>query len=645
LIQHRSLVAVARLTLVGVVVCVLLAVWSLRAIAAPPFPWRDRSGVAAPYAPRMYVAPAPRSRPVPVTPDSGSPAPSQPSLVPSIEPTPVEQPSSSPVRTQTFYSPRSADAHYPAGYGIHVGVTQAFLDELIKVESRDAGPVRDCILGAQVVGSQSTETTVHVRLVPNDQQAELEFQLSGVTRNMTENRTPQATIQSEGLHRFEVSKSVTFDGKKLLTRSPSATMYPYQRNRAATTPASSIPLLGPLVSQYALQMANQRRPMAERITAQKITEKVVPQFNNSVDERLTELNSQLRDVLPKHLPLLGISEPTTRVWTTDQQMKVSFAWDTVRSCPEYVPNAVAPGTSELRVALHSEAVKVWLESLPLGGLEIPVDDLDRWQKELQRSLSLRIWGDTRFGESPDKSPGQIVRAGRIPVRMVSDELKTPPRFGEPTIVGPLLVPRPGTGSSLKVPVIQTPPAEPTIDRPLNTPVPERKTDKVPTNDDVPNESPEFSGSDSLAQSTTQMILAKDNPLSVDFESGEAVITLTAAFRIAPAPQTGYHRIRIPLTSQMQGDELVVTPGLAKVETVGTAGPLSELMRMTIEKQVQMRLQPTSWPVERELKREKANPVVIRLNELSSNSGWLTFIWGVKQTIEPNVSNVSTARVW
>jgi len=93
---------------------------------------------------------------------------------------------------------------------------------------------------------------------------------------------------------------------------------------------------------------------------------------------------------------------------------------------------------------------------------------------------------------------------------------------------------------------------------------------------------------------------------------------------------------------MQGDELIVTPGLAKVETVGTAGPLSELMRMTIEKQVQLRLQPTSWPVERELKRENANPIVIRLNELSSNSGWLTFVWGVKQT---SVPSVSAAQVW
>ena len=523
-----------------------------------------------------------------------------------------------------------------------MGVTQKFLDELIMVESHDAGPVRDCILGAQVIGSQSTETAVHVRLVPNDQQAELEFQLSGVTRNMTENRTPQATIQSEGVHRFEVSKSVTFDGKKLLTRSPSATMYPYQRNRSATTPASSIPILGPLVSQYALEMANQRRPMAERIAAQRISEKVVPQFNNSVDERLTELNSQLRDVLPKQLPLLGISEPTTRVWTTDKQMKVSFAWDTVRSCPEYVPNVAVTDSSELRVALHSEAVKVWLESLPLGGLEIPVDDLDRWQKELQRSLSLRIWGDTRFGESPDKSPSQIVRAGRIRVRTVSDELETPPRFGEPTIVGPLLVPRSGTGSGLKVPVIQTPPAEPTIDRPTMTPVPQRKTNKVPATSDSLDEDPAMAGSESQVQSTTQMILAKDNPLSVDFESGEAVITLTAAFRIAPAPQTGYHRIRIPLTSQIQGDELIVTPGLAQVETVGTAGPLSELMRMTIEKQVQLRLQPTSWPVERELKREKANPVVIRLNELSSSSGWLTFVWGMKQS---SVPSVSAAQVW
>ena len=603
---------------------VLLCVWSIRVSAAPPFPWRDRRAGAVPYTPRMGVAPAPRTRPVPATPDIVIQEFPQPSLVPATEPTPIDQPASQPVRTRTYFTPRSSDSTYPAGYGIHVGVTQKFLDELIKVESVDSGPVRDCILGAQVVGSQSTETSVHVRLVPNDQMAELEFQLSGVTRNETENRTPQAVIQSEGVHRFEVSKSVTFDGKKLLTRSPSATMYPFQRNRAARTPASSIPLLGPLVSQYALEIANQRRPMAERITAQKITEQVVPQFNESVDERLTELNNQLKHVIPKQLPLLGITEPTTRVWTTEKQMKVSFAWDTVRSCPEYIPNVAVADASELRLALHSEALKVWLENLPLGGVEIPVDNLDRWQQELQRQLSSRIWGGSRFGESPGgTSPSQIVRAGRIRVRTVSDELKTPPGFGEPTVVGPLLVPRPGTGSSLKVPVIQTPPAEPTIDRPIDTSGESEKTDEKSSGD---------SDADAgiLGQSQVQMILAKDNPLSVEFGSGEAIVTLTAAFRISPAPQTGFHRIRIPVTSRIQGEELIVTPGPAKVETVDSSGPLSELMRATIEKQVQLRLQPTSWPVERELEREKGNPIVIRLHELASGSGWMTFVWGVKE---------------
>ena len=174
-------------------------------------------------------------------------------------------------------------------------LSQKFLNELIWVESQDAGPVRDCILGAQVVGSQQTETSVHVRFVPSDSQAQLEFQLTGMTRNTTESRTPEAVIQSEGNHRFEVGKSVQFDGQKFLTRSPSAMLFPCQNNRAARTPASAIPILGPLVSEYALSVANQSRPESERITAERITQQVVPEFDSAVDKRLAEL-SQNQDL-------------------------------------------------------------------------------------------------------------------------------------------------------------------------------------------------------------------------------------------------------------------------------------------------------------------------------------------------------------
>ncbi len=484
---------------------------------------------------------------------------------------------------------------FPSGHGIHVAVSEKFLDELIRVESQEAGPVRDCILGAQVVGSQQTETSLHVNLIPSDDVAQLEFQLSGTTRNSTENRTRQAVIQSEGTHRFEVSKSVQFDGRQVLTRSPSATLFPNQQNRSALTPASAIPILGPLVSEFALGVAEQSRPAAERITAQRITQQVVPQFNQAIDKRLALLNTQLRDVLPQQLPLFGIATPTTHVRTSEQQLTASLSWGATQSCPEYRPTVMASDAAELRLAVHSEAVNVWLESLPLAGLEIPLSDLDRWQKELERVLTL---------ESSGRSGVPIVsQIGRIRTRTVGQE-ESLPGFGSPTILGPMLVPPRDTADQMKV-------------------------DKVPTIAE-PEHSPRLADPAEPLDSQTRMILSQTNPITVEFGSGEAVITVVAAFRIAATPQTDDHRIRIPIKSQLTPNGLTVTPGTVRVETTSNSpGLLSEVMRSTIEKQVQQRVQPTQWPVQRQIERDQGAPVTLRLQELLSDSGWLSLVWNVE----------------
>ena len=551
------------------------------------------------------LSPAPRTRPAPISRvRRPPPVTSEPTPIDSIDsPAKPDLTDKQARPTRTYFTPRRATALYPSGHGLHIAVTEKFLDELIRVESQAAGPVRDCILGAEVLGSQQTETSLHVRMIPSADQAQLELLLTGVTRNSTENRTPQAVIQSDGNHRFEVSKSVQFDGTTLLTRSPAATMYPCQRNKAALTPASAIPILGPLVSEFALGVAEQSRPAAERITAQRITEQVVPQFNRSVDRRLAELNTQLQSVLPKQLPLLGISAPTTRVRTTEQQLTASFAWDTVRDCPEYVPPLTTSDAAELRVAIHSEAVNIWLASLPLGGLEIPVSNLDRWQKELERALS----------SSESVLPGTVVvsRVGqsrRLRTRTVADDSTDAPIWTPPMIVGPIL------------------PVPPVLVKP-------ERVDRLPTLADPDagtNASESLADQDSQVASQSQMILAPEHPLTVEFVQGEAVITLVAAFRIAPAPPTDYHRIRIPVTSRLVRDELTLTPGQVQVETTATApGPLSELTRAAIEQQIQQRLQPTRWPVERSFPREDGGPITLRLGELSSSAGWLSLVWGVE----------------
>ena len=602
----------SRLTHWSVLWAVVVAGWVNTVQAGPLFPWRPRSLGPAPYTQRQALPPQPRIRPATPQPaairsQSWKPEQGQPS-----EPTPLNVAPAP--QTRTYFSARRPDSLFPSGHGIHVAVSQKFLDELIRVESQEAGPVRDCILGAQVIGSQQTETSLHVRLIPNDNQAELEFQLSGTTRNSTENRTPQAVIQSEGMHRFEVSKSVQFDGNRIQTRSPSAVMFPRQQNNAALTPASAIPILGPLVSEYALGVAEQRRPAAERITAERITGQVVPKFNDAIDKRLASLNTQWLEVLPKQLPQFGIITPTTRVQTTDQQMTVSFAWDAVLNCPEYVPPAGNEDVAGLRLAVHSEAVNVWLASLPLGGLEIPVNDLDQWQSELERLLSSSEWGRPQ-----GDSQAVMIRVNRVRVQAVSDERAQLPGLGAPTILGPLLLPSGRVDSEQveKVPTI----AEPVIEPVAGSPSPREEVELI---------------------GQSQMVLAPENPISVEFGSGEAVVTLVAAFRLAPAPQTEFHRIRIPLRSQLLDQELALTPGTVQVEAAtASPGPLGELVRSTIEKQVQQRLKTTLWPVKRLLARDQGSPMVLQMRDLSSDSGWLSLAWEVENPAQAQSSGVIT----
>jgi hypothetical protein len=491
---------------------------------------------------------------------------------------------------------RKPESQFPTGCGIHIAATERFLDELIRVESQEEGPVRDCILGAEVVGSQSTETQVRVQLIPDPDQARFDIVLRGTTRNQTENRTSQAVIQADGNHRFDIAKSVQFDGKQLLTRSPAAWLYPCQRNRSAFTPASAIPILGPLVSQYALGIAEQQRPEAERITANRITQRVAPQFDKAIDSRLASLNRGLLQSLPQILPQFGIETPSTRVHTTDQELIASLAWDSVRTVPEYNPPATPLEAPILHVALHADAVNAWLARLPLGGREIAVSDLARWQTELQQLLSGNV--------VPRDAQPVSSRVKKLIVRPASEEIWLP-GFGEPTMIGPILPPARGT-----------PPSEPTL---------LEETQKVPTPTEIEEVLPEPGEG-----SSTRLILARNNPLSIEFLNGEAVITIVTAFKVDLVPQTDEHCIRIPLRSRIEGDSLIVTPGTISVDNAAvSSGAFSETVRKAIEQQVQQRLQPTTWPLERQFARDQGGPVTLKLDSLGSDNSWLTFAWTVR----------------
>ncbi len=240
-------------------------------------------------------------------------------------------------------------------------------------------------------------------------------------------------------------------------------------------------------------------------------------------------------------------------------------------------------------------MNAWLARLPLGGREIAVSDLARWQTELQQLLSGNV--------VPRNVQPVSSRVKKLIVRPASEEIWLP-GFGEPTMIGPILPPARGT-----------PPSEPTL---------LEETQKVPTPTDIEEVLPE------PGVGSTRLILARNNPLSIEFLNGEAVITIVTAFKVDLVPQTDEHCIRIPLRSRIEGNSLIVTPGTISVDNAAvSSGAFSETVRKAIEQQVQQRLQPTTWPLERQFARDQGGPVTLKLDSLGSDNSWLTFDWTVR----------------
>ncbi|MCA9045729.1 MAG: hypothetical protein KDA69_15485, partial [Planctomycetaceae bacterium] len=248
------------------------------------------------------------------------------------------------------------------------------------------GPVQDQILGAYVLGTQSTTARSSLDFVPNSEHARWFIHLRGKTLNCTTSYTPQAIIRSQGEYLFQLSKQVDLTESNVMTRSPAAFMETRQRNFAAHTPADTIPLVGPLVGMAAFMEAENRRPLAERIAAYRLTERIAPKFNSEIDASLVQLNqtlSQLQEQWPK-----GVLPPPTLHSLSTQSaatLALDFGSGNVTAGP--IDWSLANPQAGISVVLSEQRLNSWLAQLPIAGQQIRDTDIDLLVNRIQGKSS------------------------------------------------------------------------------------------------------------------------------------------------------------------------------------------------------------------------------------------------------------------
>ncbi|MCA9079920.1 MAG: hypothetical protein KDA58_05145 [Planctomycetaceae bacterium] len=275
-------------------------------------------------------------------------------------------------------------------------MSEGLMGRIVDRDQCDEGPIRDQILGADVFGTQTTKARAVFDFFPSRDQLQWYVHLRGTSKNCTTSFTPQAVIRGAGEYRFQLTKQMTFQGDAIATRSPAAFLETRQRNLQANTPVDGIPLVGPLVSMAAFMEAENRRPLAEQIAAQRLTREVAPRFNQEIDSQLVRLNQGLQLVRERWPQQLGPA-PTLVTMSTDHFGLFALpASTTMGEAPAWQQLATAAGFS---LVLHQTQATDLAAHLPLKGIQIQDTKLD----ELIETVSA-VLGTVLNQPTPDQPP-------------------------------------------------------------------------------------------------------------------------------------------------------------------------------------------------------------------------------------------------
>jgi len=307
--------------------------------------------------------------------------------------------------------------HY-MNFNFQIVASEKFLSRLAHNEHSETGPVRDYILGANVGGTQRTTTVLSIDLKPSNSGMKMDMTIDGVTRSNTASATDQATIYTDGYHTFRAAKGVLFDGEKLVDE-PARMIYVNPNNR--TTGASTRydgTLFAGFAEGVAEREAARRRPQSEAIAAQRLTSRVLPQFESRLGEELKKANERLQGDLKQRLQEGGIYPASVRIRSNESFVRYSSLVASGDELGGDVPNPGSASSSGAVAHIHESLINNSLNRMKFAGRTMTDDDI---RKEIESHASRLLGREFKLTEpnagAADDKTSTLVFADADPIRV------------------------------------------------------------------------------------------------------------------------------------------------------------------------------------------------------------------------------------
>lgn len=210
-------------------------------------------------------------------------------------------------------------------YNVRVIATEGFLSRLISETRMETGGVRDCILGADVSGCQTTLTSVSVNLVPSATVAMFDIVANGTINSNTVGSTDQADVYTLGNHSFSAAKRIVTNGDSFWTEPARINVTARNTTVGATTNFSWVPLLGMIADNIAVSKAEELRGESEAIARSRVRDNVLPRFNAEIDSQFGPGGSVNNDAGARLAALQALKlYPDAKAYsTTEDELRVS----------------------------------------------------------------------------------------------------------------------------------------------------------------------------------------------------------------------------------------------------------------------------------------------------------------------------------
>lgn len=310
-------------------------------------------------------------------------------------------------------------------YNFRVVLSEGFVNRLMASSSQQQGPVTDCILGAAVSGYQWTTSQVNVDVQPSSNTARFALGLTGTTQSSTQGVTSQATVYTSGLANFYATKDVQYNGLAFTSSPAQISVGVNNTTTGIRTRFSGVPILRGIANRIASRQVQARRPETDAIARSRVSDRVLPELNSTVESRFADLTQRIDRELYQGLRDTGLYPDVMKYSSTDDAARISTRLMSPGELGANTPESVFAPATGATVMLHESLLNNAADRLRFAGRTM-TDEQVRQELEsfLSRALNRKVdlFSDRPPVSDEDRGPNMFVFAPADPIRFaIADE--------------------------------------------------------------------------------------------------------------------------------------------------------------------------------------------------------------------------------